>query len=259
MYVDTIDRAEADIRPERIAEFRKLAKLAGLPLSERITEAILQALAAGVTPTGDPTYILGAPCLCMCSFALRRDHRIDTAIRVIIQSVVHHVSILPRVCDHRVGYCCGRTAEEADHCGQSCSCEGRAVASAYRSDLILLVLMACSAILVLDLKGRVLLARDYRCGMSPVFRSGLACEPSLHHRADGHHQYFMSRAILCTYPRPISSCLAAASSCYGVAADVRAATKCKWKSRFLVLLTRFDQTSHRCIRAVAFDCGAIRP
>lgn len=57
MSANTIDRAELDIGPERLAEFRKLAKLAGLPLSERITKAILQALAAGVTPTGLATVV----------------------------------------------------------------------------------------------------------------------------------------------------------------------------------------------------------
>lgn len=37
---------------DRVAEFRKLALLAGLPLSKEITEALLEALAANVTPTG---------------------------------------------------------------------------------------------------------------------------------------------------------------------------------------------------------------
>ena len=44
---------------DRVAEFRKLAALADLPLSEGITEALLEALAANVTPTGQ--------CLCAIS------------------------------------------------------------------------------------------------------------------------------------------------------------------------------------------------
>lgn len=85
MYADIIDRPETDTGPERIAEFRKLAKLAGLPLSERITEAILQALAAGVTPTGDLPYVLcvkpHASCLLHMQLTQLPDHRNDTHTR----------------------------------------------------------------------------------------------------------------------------------------------------------------------------------
>jgi len=42
---------------DRVAEFRKLALLAGLPLSKEITEALLEALAANVTPTGLATVV----------------------------------------------------------------------------------------------------------------------------------------------------------------------------------------------------------
>lgn len=58
MSREATDRAEQlDISSARVAEFRELSKLAGLPLSESITEAILQALAAGVTPTGLATVV----------------------------------------------------------------------------------------------------------------------------------------------------------------------------------------------------------
>jgi hypothetical protein len=89
MSREATDRAEQlDISSARVAEFRELSKLAGLPLSESITEAILQALAAGVTPTGAYTRVSVSGQIMLSWQPFNASHQRDCAMMSIHDSQV---------------------------------------------------------------------------------------------------------------------------------------------------------------------------
>ncbi len=58
---DTAAPSSRSFSRDQIAQYQKLASYAGLPLTEAVTQVLLESLAAGVTPTGLAT-VLNALC-----------------------------------------------------------------------------------------------------------------------------------------------------------------------------------------------------